>query len=95
MPVPRQQLVEPMGRMPGDAGEHVGEPGLRVDVVHLGRDDEAVHGGGALPPRSEPAKSHDFLPRAMPRRPRSAALFDRQTRPSSRKRVKAGQRFSM
>lgn len=35
------------------------------------------------PPRSEPAKSHDFLPRAMPRSPRSAALFDKQTRPSS------------
>ena len=35
--------------MSGDAGEDVGEPGLRVDVVHLGRDDQAVHGGGALP----------------------------------------------
>jgi hypothetical protein len=32
---------------------------------------------------------------AIPRRPRSAALFDKQMRPSSRKRVKAGQRFSM
>jgi hypothetical protein len=29
-------------------------------------------------------------PRAMPRKARSAALFDRQMRPSSRKRVKAG-----
>ena len=37
-------------------------------------------------PRSEPAKSHDFLPRANPRSARSAALFDRQMRPSSRKR---------
>jgi hypothetical protein len=34
--------------MAGDAGEDVGEPGLRVDVVHLGRDDQAVHGGGAI-----------------------------------------------
>jgi hypothetical protein len=30
-----------VGGMIGDAGEDVGEPRLRVDVVHLGRDDEA------------------------------------------------------
>src|SRR5688500_16212504 len=36
--------------MLGDAGEHVGEPGLRVDVVHLRGDDEAVHGSGAHAP---------------------------------------------
>ena len=42
------------------------------------------------PPRSEPQNNQDFLPRAMPRTPRSAALFDRQVRPSSRKRVKLG-----
>src|SRR4051812_42257330 len=47
------------------------------------------------PPRSEPANSHDFLPRAIPRSARSAALLLRQIRPSSRKRVKAGQRLSM
>src|SRR5689334_2594218 len=40
------------------------------------------------PPRSEPANNHDFLPRAIPRSARSAALFERQIRPSSRKRVK-------
>jgi hypothetical protein len=32
------------------------------------------------PPRSEPAKSQDFRPRAMPRSARSAALFVRQIR---------------
>jgi hypothetical protein len=46
-PVPRQQLVEPMSRMRGDALEHVGEPRLRIDTVHLCRDDEAVHVCGA------------------------------------------------
>src|SRR5580704_11394939 len=46
-----------------------------------------------LPPRSDPQNNHDFLPRAMPRRARSAALFDRHTRPSSRNRVKAAQRL--
>jgi hypothetical protein len=25
------------------------QPGLRVDVGHLGRDDEAIHGGGSAP----------------------------------------------
>lgn len=33
-----------------------------------------------LPPRSEPAKSQDFRPKAIPRSARSAALFVRQTR---------------
>jgi hypothetical protein len=47
------------------------------------------------PPRSEPQNSQDFLPKAIPRTPRSAALFHRQTRPSSRKRVNAIQRLSM
>ena len=47
------------------------------------------------PPRSEPANSHDFLPRAIPRNARSAALFDKQMRPSSRKRVNAVQRLSI
>ena len=47
------------------------------------------------PPRSEPANNHDFLPRAMPRSARSAALLLKQIRPSSRKRANAIQRLSM
>src|SRR5215204_4943510 len=39
------------------------------------------------PPRSEPQNNQDLRPKAMPRTPRSAALFDRQMRPSSRNRV--------
>ena len=35
--------------MGGDARENVGEPGLRIDAVHLRRDNQAVHGRGALP----------------------------------------------
>ena len=35
-PVPRQQFIEPMRRMGGDAREDVGEPRLRIDAVHLG-----------------------------------------------------------
>lgn len=46
------------------------------------------------PPRSEPAKSQDLLPSAIPRSARSAALLVRQIRPSFRKSVKASQRSS-
>ncbi len=45
-------------------------------------------------PRSEPANSHDFLPSAKPRSARSAALFVRQIRPSSRKPAKRSQRLA-
>ncbi len=34
--------------MLGDARENVGEPGLRIDVIHLGGDDQAVHHRGTL-----------------------------------------------
>ena len=30
------------------ANEHVGEPGLRVDFIELGADNQAVHGGSTL-----------------------------------------------
>jgi len=46
-------------------------------------------------PRSEPAKSHDLRPSANPRRARSAALFVRQTLPSSMNRANRSQRLSM
>jgi hypothetical protein len=32
----------------GDAGQDVGEPSLRINVIHLGRNDQAVHDRGAL-----------------------------------------------
>ena len=34
--------------MLGDACQDVGEPGLRIDIVHLGCDNEAVHDRGSL-----------------------------------------------
>jgi hypothetical protein len=34
----------------GDAGEDVGQPGLRIDAIHFARDNEAVHRSGALAP---------------------------------------------
>ena len=47
-PAPGQQIVNTRGRMIGDAAEHVGEPGLWIDAVHLGRDDQAIHDRGTL-----------------------------------------------
>ena len=37
-----------LSRMIGDAGEHVGEPGLRIDVVEPCGLDQGVHDGGTL-----------------------------------------------
>ena len=37
-----------MNGMGSNPGQDIGEPSLRVDVVHLGRYDEAVQGGGAM-----------------------------------------------
>ncbi|MGY2803871.1 hypothetical protein ACVIHF_000601 [Bradyrhizobium sp. USDA 4506] len=31
----------------GDAGKNVREPGLRIDAIHFGRDDQAIHGSRA------------------------------------------------
>jgi hypothetical protein len=34
--------------MSGDAAQHIGKPGLGINVVHLSRHDQAIHGRGAL-----------------------------------------------
>src|SRR5215471_10880216 len=54
-----------MNRMKRDAGKDIREPDLRIDVIHLGRDDQAEHSrsassaaiGSAEQPRF-PAKSY-------------------------------------
>jgi hypothetical protein len=47
-PIPWQQLVEPLRGIVGDAGEHVGEPGQRIDVIELCRHDQCSHDGRAI-----------------------------------------------
>ena len=37
-----------MGRMLGDSGQDVGQPGLRIDVVQFGSDNQTVHRCGTL-----------------------------------------------
>src|SRR6201747_187972 len=62
LPFPRQQLVKLALRNACDASEHVSEPGLRIDVVELGRHDQGGHDRGAVgsaigalaPPRFPP-----------------------------------------
>ena len=82
-----------MARQPG---EDVGEPGARVDAVELCRLDQRVHGGGPVAAgvgsREGPVASadRDAAKSALGR----LTLLETQTRPSSRKRVKAGQRLS-
>ena len=37
-----------MSRVLGDAGQHIGQPGLRINVIHLGSRDQRGHDGGAI-----------------------------------------------
>lgn len=50
--------------MGGDAREDVGEPGLRIDAIHLRCDDETVHGRGSLPAAIGPAEQPGFSPQS-------------------------------
>jgi hypothetical protein len=34
--------------MIGDPGQDVGQPGLRVDIIQFGSDDQAIYRGSAL-----------------------------------------------
>jgi hypothetical protein len=47
-PIPRQELIQFLDGMLGDASQDIGEPSLRINVVHFGRDDQAVHHRGPL-----------------------------------------------
>src|SRR5687767_10351016 len=47
-PIPGEKLVQTVHRMVGDAGQHVGEPGLWIDVVQLRGHDQRCDDGGPL-----------------------------------------------
>jgi len=51
LPGPRQQFVDALGRMVREPDRHVGQPGLRIDVVELCGLDQRVDGGGAVAAR--------------------------------------------
>jgi hypothetical protein len=63
-PVPGKQFVEPVSGMPGDPGQDVRQSRLGVDVIHLGRDDEAVHRGGSLTAAIRAAEHPGFSPKS-------------------------------
>src|SRR5918994_1479834 len=48
VPAPGEEVLEPPCGMIGQAGEDVGEPGLRVDAVQLRGFDQRVYGGRAF-----------------------------------------------
>ena len=47
-PIPREQRGKIVHWVIGDAGEHIGEPSLGIDVVEFGGLNQRVHDGGAL-----------------------------------------------
>jgi hypothetical protein len=47
-PVPWHHFVKPALREAGNAGEHVGKPGLRIDIVELDGYDQSFHDRGTL-----------------------------------------------
>ena len=47
-PVPREKVRQTRHGDVGQSCQDIGQPGLRVDVVHLGGDDEGIHEGGAF-----------------------------------------------
>jgi len=56
-PVPRQQFVDPAGRVLGDPGQDIGQPNMRIDVIHLALTIRLYIVAARWPPRSEPANS--------------------------------------
>jgi len=48
LPVPGQQFGDPSGRVVLQTRQHIGEPGLRIDVTELCRFDQRVGRRGTL-----------------------------------------------
>jgi hypothetical protein len=59
-PSSRQEFVETLHRMIGDAGEDVGEPFLGIEVGELGGPNERVNQRPRSAPRSDQANNHDL-----------------------------------
>ena len=77
-----------------DAGDDVGEVGVRIDAVELAVSTSEAIVAQCSPPPSEPAKSAFFRLRAIGLIARSTTLESISTRPSSRKRRGPAQRES-
>ena len=64
-PVPGHQFIDLLDGMLGDAGEDVGQPGLGIDVVQLGRDDKAVHDGSTVAAAIRAGEQPSFVDRRI------------------------------
>ena len=47
-PMPRQEFRQRVSRQAGNAGETIGEPGLRADFLEPGADDHVVYAGSPV-----------------------------------------------
>ena len=56
MEIPRQQFVDAVDGMVGDAGQHLAQIGFGIEAVELGRTDQAVDRRGAFPARIRSGK---------------------------------------
>ena len=48
LPIPGKQVGDFVGGVIWRLGQHVSEPGLRIDIVHLAGFHEGIDGGGAM-----------------------------------------------
>jgi hypothetical protein len=48
LPIPGKKISDFVGRVIWKAGEHIGEPSLGIDVVHLAGLDQGIDGGGTI-----------------------------------------------
>ena len=48
LPIPGKKISDCFGRVIWKASEHVGEPGLGIDVVHLAGFDQGIDSGGTI-----------------------------------------------
>ena len=93
--VPRQQVGESGLRFVCDAGENVGEAGLRIDVVEFGGLDQRVHDDGSLGSALRTGEQPGLSAQRQAAQRSLGGVVGRQMRPSSRNRVNAGRRLSM
>jgi len=54
--VPRQELANTVYRIIGDAFKEMSQIEFRIEIVELGRAEQAVLSASRSPPESEPAK---------------------------------------
>lgn len=83
-----------MAGIVGNPRQDTGEPGLRIDIVIFGDDDEAALKAARCPPRSEPANSQTLRPGNASESPFRSIVGQAHARDRGT-RVNTAQRLSM